>query len=106
MAAVQIPVKQRRVLQVAQGHSGIAGRLELQQHQQVQPAVAEEDPPDSVAPALLAAVADEVRGQLLERVQVDVAEPVGIADGAQQVADHAREAEQALVDGVVHDATR
>ena len=104
--AAQLPVKQRRVFQVAQRHAGIVARLELEQHQQVQPAVAEPHPPGGVATALLAAVADVLGGKPLERVQVDVGEPVRMADGTQQVAHHAWEAEQAPIDRIVHDAKR
>ena len=80
----------------------IVGGLELEDHQQVEPAVAEADPPDGVPAALLAAVPDALRGLLLERREVDVVEPVAVSDGLQEIAHHARGVEQPLVDRVVH----
>ena len=79
----------------------VVGGLELEDHQQVEPAVAEADPPDGVPAALLAAVPDALGGLLLERREVDVGEPV-VSDGLQEIGHHARRVEQPLVDRIVH----
>ncbi len=104
VAAGQLGVEQRRVLQVPQRHQEILARLELQQHEQAWFAVATGNTPHAVPQTLLADLANVLRRQLLEALEIEPCDHLGVADGVQQVLHHAREREQAPVVAIVHAA--
>ena len=105
LLAEQVLVQQPRVDQDAQRHVGVIRRLELQQHQHVQPLVAQPHPPYSIALAPAEIVAHELRGQLLQGVEVESRDPVLGDEPAQEVRDHPGVGEQGLVGGVGHPPT-
>ena len=100
--ANQVLVQQSDIGQQAQRHVAFHGGLELEQHQEVEPPVAQSHPPQGVAPAPAQVPAHELRGQLLEGAEVERVAPPSGGEPAQQVLDHPRVGEQELVGGVVH----
>jgi len=101
--AGQLLVQQGGVLQDAQRHVGVVVRLELEQHQDVQPGVAVAYAPDGVAVAGAPLVADVFGGQFVEGGEVYGVDPVSPDEAAKQILDHAGEGEEMLVVLVVHE---
>ena len=98
--ACQVLVQQRRVGQDAQRHRPVHDRLELQQHQHVEPPVAEPNPPHPILVTLAEIVADAAVGPTLQSREIELGDPVPRHESDQQVAHHFREREQQLVRGV------
>ena len=101
----EVLIQQPRVDEDAQRHVPVHGGLELEQHQHVEPLVAESHPPRPVAAAPAQVLAHELRGQLLERGEVERIAPPRGGEPAEQVFDHPGMGEQELAGGVVHART-
>ena len=90
----------------ADRHVPIHRGLKFELHYQVQPrGIAEAYPPQTVASALAQVVAHELRGQSLERAEVQPLAPPSGGESAQQIFDHPWKGEQALVGGILHGCT-
>ena len=90
----------------ANRHVPIHRGLKLELHYQVQPrGIVEAYPPQTVASALTQVVAHELRGQSLERAEVQPLAPPSGGESAQQIFDHPWRGEQALVGGILHGFT-
>ena len=102
LVAPELAVQERGVFKDPERHVRVVTGLELQQHEHVQPAVPEAEPPHGVAVAAAQVVAHVLARELPERGEVRLVEPPAGGHGAEQVLDHAREGEEPLVVLVVH----